>query len=483
MDLILSVIRYRGMPQPQAPSSTIGVAGGTIGRSPGNDLVLPDPDRWVSGQHVRIQFRDGAFFLRDTSTNGTVINHGAEPLRQGQETMLRDGDELTIGAYDVSVSIAEGAAPHDEPFDPFSRVMAGSEPDQALATDEDHRDILDLVAPASEIHEPLSSLEAQEDERPVTHDWFGADSPEAEARAPLLGSKRSESVDSPPAEPDHTPDENAYFRPPAAIPEDYDLWTDESSIDAGAEAIETGAPETNPSEAGSSGQPMRRPYPSKPLRDVVAKHTSPAGEIDALKAFLSGLGSGDLPAEQAERVQLMRSAGMLLRVMTEGLMRVMMTRASFKRELRLEMTTIRPVENNPFKFSVDPEDALNHILFRPGRGFLPAKDAAREAFDDIQRHEMAMIAGMRAALQTLLARLDPKNLEQRFQDRSVLDSLMPLGRKAKYWELFTEEYGEIAGSATEDFPKVFGAAFNRAYEDQTQRLKDTSLSGHPHDER
>ncbi len=394
--------------------------------------------------------------------------------------MLHDGDELTIGAYDLRVSIAEGDVPSTEPFDPFARVEAGYEPHQALTSDETPRDILDLVAPAAETHEPFGSLEGQEDELPETHDWFSADASEAEPRSPW-DSNSSASVKSPPAERDHTPDENAYFRPPNAIPEDYDIWTDESSSVTAAEATETGEPEGAPSASSPSVEPPQQPLPPDPQRAAVATHLGPAGEIDTLSAFLSGLGSGDLPDDQAGRVQLMRSAGKLLRAMTEGLMRVMMARASFKGELRLEMTTIRSAENNPFKFSVDPQDALEHLLFRPGRGFLPAEDAAREAFDDIQRHEMAIIAGMRAALQALLSRLDPVKLEQRFQDRSVLDSLMPTGLKAKYWDLFTEEYGEIATGATEDFLKVFGEAFKRAYEDQTQRLRNPSASDDPHD--
>ena len=63
----------------------------TIGRDPGNDLVLDSPV--VSRRHAVLQLRDGAYWLRDLgSTNGTVVN--------GQlisETALRDGDIIRIG--------------------------------------------------------------------------------------------------------------------------------------------------------------------------------------------------------------------------------------------------------------------------------------------------------------------------------------------------------------------------------------------------
>ena len=45
-------------------------AGGTIGRLPDNDWVLPDP--YVSSRHARIRFANGVFHIEDTSTNGVL---------------------------------------------------------------------------------------------------------------------------------------------------------------------------------------------------------------------------------------------------------------------------------------------------------------------------------------------------------------------------------------------------------------------------
>jgi type VI secretion system FHA domain protein len=160
----------------------------------------------------------------------------------------------------------------------------------------------------------------------------------------------------------------------------------------------------------------------------------------------------------------------LLRVLTAGLTTTMMARASFKSELRLGVTTIRRAENNPFKFSVSPEEALERLLLRPNPAYLPPLDAAREAFEDIQAHEMAMIAGLRAALRALLARFEPSALEARLEAASGLDKLLPMARKSRYWDQFTQTYGQVAADATEDFMQLFGEAFARAYEDQVLRL-------------
>src|SRR5580704_11822639 len=80
-------------------SATFTVEGGTIGRSADNDWVLPDPLRYVSAHHARVQFRAGHFYLQDVSTNGVYVNDDMEPLakRGSSGYRLANGDVQRIG--------------------------------------------------------------------------------------------------------------------------------------------------------------------------------------------------------------------------------------------------------------------------------------------------------------------------------------------------------------------------------------------------
>jgi predicted component of type VI protein secretion system len=179
-----------------------------------------------------------------------------------------------------------------------------------------------------------------------------------------------------------------------------------------------------------------------------ARSSDTAALVDA---FIEGLGVGKgVRVDQPE--ELMRNAGRLLRALAAGLTLTMMGRAQFKSELHLGVTTIRPAQNNPFKFSADPDDLLDRLLFRPSPGFLPAVPAAREAFDDIR------------------ARFEPAELERRLTARSRFEEMLPMVRKSRYWDLFTEAYKEVAADAAEDFMRLFGDAFTKAYQEQIQRL-------------
>lgn len=87
---------------------TFGVNGGRIGRHEGNDWVLRDPERYVSGQHAEIEHRGGAWWLRDLSTNGTFVNDSDEALGPHRAHQLGDGDRIRIGEYEIEVEISGG---------------------------------------------------------------------------------------------------------------------------------------------------------------------------------------------------------------------------------------------------------------------------------------------------------------------------------------------------------------------------------------
>jgi predicted component of type VI protein secretion system len=88
-----------------AMSIVIGVGGGSLGRASDNDWVLPDPQRYLSGHHARIHFRQGAFYLEDLSTNGTFVNGSTLPASRTGPHALRDGDMLRFGEYEVRAVI------------------------------------------------------------------------------------------------------------------------------------------------------------------------------------------------------------------------------------------------------------------------------------------------------------------------------------------------------------------------------------------
>jgi pSer/pThr/pTyr-binding forkhead associated (FHA) protein len=102
MDLTLSVVSFRGRPQEPPLSITLEGRDGTIGRSVKNNLILPD-DEYTSRIHAKIHYRDGEYYIEDTSANGVFINDSPQRLGQGNTAKLQAGDQLIIGEYTIVV--------------------------------------------------------------------------------------------------------------------------------------------------------------------------------------------------------------------------------------------------------------------------------------------------------------------------------------------------------------------------------------------
>lgn len=299
--------------------------------------------------------------------------------------------------------------------------------------------------------------------------------------------------------PDRVPEVQGAYRPPAAVlPDDAFLSWEQSG-----EARSEGGDQRSEGQRGGAdasaavrpridvevalGEPPRHAAgqevaaamapaaeshaPAAPPREVAASPVS-ADEDALLRAFLNGLGMPDLALPHGLTPATMEAVGRLLREATEGTLALLLARAVTKREVRAEVTMIVSRDNNPLKFSPNVEAALAHLLAPRGKGFLPPVEAMRDAYDDLRSHELGFMAGMRAALAGVLHRFDPAVLEQRLSGKSMLDSLLPMNRRARLWDLYTELYREIASEAEDDFHALFGREFLRAYEEQVERLKE-----------
>ncbi|MBV8912532.1 MAG: FHA domain-containing protein, partial [Acetobacteraceae bacterium] len=83
----------------------------SIGRGPGNDWVLPDPERHLSKTHCVLSIENGRTILTDLSTNGVHINGARQATARDSRTVLTDGDTFRLGEYTITVTEIEDARP------------------------------------------------------------------------------------------------------------------------------------------------------------------------------------------------------------------------------------------------------------------------------------------------------------------------------------------------------------------------------------
>lgn len=464
MTLTLRVTSYRGAPLPMPLVAQFNERGGSIGRAPESHFCLPDTDKLISRNHASIKYRSGQFFVLDHGGNPLI--HNNNPLGDGREAMLSDGDDLALGEYRISVELIE------------SEIASDARTSSVSLIEEDHANPMDFSA------EPLGDMPSAN---------LGYDPFDPDEILPLGNSKLRE-----------RPQVNAgasmrndlpgYAQPiPKVItkskpidPPDYDPWRDDvssaepetpheaivaeeqlDSVDDILPAARTPGTQKIPTPRAA---PIAAPVAPKSESRIPIASQGSASQDAILKALLKGLGAThfSIPNEQAER--LAETLGAMLREALEGTMDLLRARAASKRENRMDQTMISSMENNPLKFFPNVDEALLTMLTRNSGAYLAPIAAVNEAFDDMRAHELATVTGMRAAFGDMLKRFDPQAIE-RSEEAGVLDGVLPPLKKARMWNRMNVIYRELVRESEDNFDKVFGASFVRAYADQVRRLR------------
>ena len=161
----------------------------------------------------------------------------------------------------------------------------------------------------------------------------------------------------------------------------------------------------------------------------------------------------------------MQRLGAVYRHMVLGLSDVMGERTALKSEYRMVRTTIRAEDNNPLKWA-PPQKVAAELLKDADEGFLAGPEAVTESFQDIKKHLLCMLAGLRAALSSTLDALAPGRIEDAIKDQSFV--LKPRGAVA--WSEYAKVYAELRREAEDNADSPVNREFRAAYEKQLIEL-------------
>jgi type VI secretion system protein len=412
-------------------TKVFGVHGGTIGRGTDNEWILPDPERYLSGKHARVDFRAGAYILVDTSSNGTYVNGAQVPLGKYHDYPLKDGDYVRLGEYELLVSIDQS---NDFPPEE-SAIVAYDGQSTSSAVKKSTANDLGADLDLSQLLEPSGLSIADSGARP--RDLYGQSLPPVEHPA--------ESADG-----GVTP-WHMMTRP---------LKVDVPKVDAPRASIIENSPSPNLSRSmGNSQSTGMGNSQSLALYE---------GDFDiGLAAFCRGAGIDPRSVSTEARGAALQLAGQLLRETVLGLMDLNQGRNEFRNKFRIPAPPADAPES-ALNLSKGVDEALVRLLTtistRAG-----SVEAIRDNFRELKAQNTAAQSATRAAFEEFLSRVDPKELEQRFE-RGGKRGVFGGQSKAKYWDLYTELFAGLAQRPPDGFPHVFTETFTKAYESRMRAL-------------
>jgi type VI secretion system FHA domain protein len=411
MELVLT-IQGGDSPEQEAYSHRFDETGGTIGRSPRNDWMLNDPDRYVSERHAQIRFHDGYFVLTDLSTNGTYINDDRRRIPKHASVPLKSGDQVTMGNLLIDVTVL-GARARSRELSPGERDLRKSPRDSTIPrrASRDHE-------PPGDREMPHRAVERRGAELPPSPRETGSPDIPDEWRDLIAG----------------------FFEPGPDLHEQEDR---------------------RPRDRSSS------PHPSD-------------DEL-AARAILRELGIPDI-ADQVDPEAFGRDVGRILKMVIEGLMNALQTRAEVKNKFRIEQTQMRAAGNNPLKSSADLETAVRRLLLdTEDSKYIRGASAFREAFDDLRTHELAVLTAVHASIEAVIANFDPRPLKKKLRRIAPISAATPILNNAKCWSLYEDHYQDVAAQLRDDARLGFLKEFANAYEAAAQQLRAESNRDEPND--
>jgi type VI secretion system protein len=401
-------------------TKVFGVHGGTIGRATDNEWILPDPERYLSGKHARVDFRAGAYILVDTSSNGTYVNGAQIPLGKYHDYPLKDGDYVRLGEYELLVSIDQtnDFPPEESAIVAYDGQSASSAVKKSTAND------LGADLDLSQLLEPSGLSIADSGARP--RDLYGQSLPPLE--------HPSDSADA------------------GATP--WHMMTRPLKVDT---------PKVDTPRAASVIE--NSPSPNLSRSQSLALYE---GDFDiGLAAFCRGAGIDPRSVGTEARGAALQLAGQLLRETVLGLMDLNQGRNEFRNKFRIPAPSADAPES-PLNLSKGVDEALVRLLTtistRAG-----SVEAVRDNFRELKAQNTAALAATRAAFEEFLGRVDPKELEQRFE-RSGKRGVFGGQSKAKYWDLYAELFAGLVQRPADGFPHVFTEAFAKAFESRMRAL-------------
>jgi type VI secretion system FHA domain protein len=502
--LTLEVIGSEAAGLGSARRHVFSSSGGVIGRVKTCDWVLSHTK--VSGRHAVITAMDGVFYIEDTSTNGVFLNSPRNRLVAGRRYALESGDQLIIEPYHISIQIT-GDRDVDAGIDD-SRVERHANRERTPAPVIDDP-FADLPAQAPLRRTPPAGYAEPLEPEPVASEeldplkLLGGDEPR---RSPVRRVPTADELDRGPAMSGHytpptpvmptpvptPPPASALAPAPFVIPADYDPLRDDfvatapviAEPPAPVRVPEPPPPPVEPEvEDVTVDEPAIEAPPPTPVPSPVRPRPAPVPVVaasgvesaDTLRALLDGAG---LREEVPVTKDLAHSFGRIFRIVVSGVMDVLRSRQDIKDEFRMRMTQFRPADNNPLKFSANVDDALHNLLVKRNPAYLQPVDAFEDAFDDLRYHQLAMLAGMRVAFESMLAQFEPDRLEKQFVRQLQRIPILRVMTRLRYWQLYRDRFEDMARDQEETFKKLFGEEFARAYEEQLARLKAEGEAGH-----
>jgi type VI secretion system FHA domain protein len=380
--------------------------GGVLGRSDDANYKLTDPQNYISGKHLYIEYRNGKYYAKDESVNGTFLKYPYRKLEKGAPYLINSSDVFIIGDHELQARFL------DEEYDGdhIEKTILG-EPEPIEAVKE--------LIPDDFLNEA------------ALYDGFGKKAPDDDTPIDIINALDG--------------DKNMRS-----------LLENEDS-EAVSDAGEIGGADNRLNEH------FDIPRFSKERRQTVAPRSSVSeddeGAAAALRVLEDGLDIEILSLEPERRKALLMELSNLILEMLGGLNASLRVKERIREEMRLPAANKR--DNNPIKLGRSASHLLQNAEIGERLGLMRLSEAVAKSFAEIDAHMIALHGASKNALETAASAFTPKNLEYKFESAGALKGFGT--RSGLAWRAYCKMFENLDGDPSLGV-EIIMPHFVKAYE-------------------
>ena len=463
MKLIFDLIK-NGKDIPEKRNFHFNMTGGSIGRSDDVDWTLTDRKNYISSNHASVEFKDGIYFIKDQSTNGTYLKYPYKKLPKNISIKINSTDIFIIGDYEIQARFIDNDYSQDDIINndysrsnnKFSSPQLGT---QLIPNDDDFLDdfILEdsnvmnnsFIIPDDDNDFGSNVMNMFNDKNDVHNDNLN---PFNDIQTTILNTDFV--------------DDRTYSDP----------LNQHINVQNFTEVIE---PEELKEEAIIEKTKRKRVI--EEVTEVILEKEEIIEEPIIQKPIFSKeetehglsiiekkLGIELSSLNQEDRDYILTEISDIVINSLDGLKKSLNTKEKIKKDLLISNNSNAYNDSNPVKMG---QHALN-LLENKNSNDIKISEAVNKSFKELDIHNIALHRSSKNLINIAVLKFSPKSLEHHFETNGELNALMP--KKYQMWDAYINMFKKL--NEDPDFGiNLIEKDFSKEYNNISYSIKLTSI--------
>jgi len=437
MKLIFDIIKT-GREFPSRRNFHFNKTNGIIGRSEQCDWQLVDSKNYISNNHIEIEYKDGMYFIKDISTNGTFLKHPYKKIPKNISIKINSTDIFIVGEYEIQARFMDNDYSQNDiiSYKPQNNISANNQ--------QVSRNISNELIPDDFLLEDDS----------VMNNSFITEENEVDYDNNVMNVFKDENIE------DQFDDLYDFEKEPFKIDNTHNLNSVTNQLKHEHINIPTFMEKE---EKVQISKEIVEPVISTEIIEEEFDFVQNDNSLEILEKKL-GIKFNNLSKEERNR-KLEEIANIVINSL-DGLKNSLDTKDKIKKDLMIEDNSLN--DDNPIRMGQHSISLLNEI----SNNNIKLSEAVNKSFKELNIHNIALHRSSKNLINIAVTKFSPKSLEHHFESTGELNSLMP--KKYQMWDSYINMFKKL--NENPDFGiNLISKDFTNEYKNVLYTIKLTSV--------